>query len=76
MALGLEKYKVGYELHCGEKELAYFCILEYVPVYGYIFSQIAVECTPKIKVVRFRNDSWVRTAWSDNLCQSIHIHGK
>ena len=28
MGQDLEKYKVGYELHCGEKELAFFCILE------------------------------------------------
>ena len=36
MAQGSVKYKVGYELHCGEKELAFFCILVYVPFYVYI----------------------------------------
>ena len=78
MAQGLEKYKVGYEMHCGEKELASFRIQfvpfpEYVPFYVYIFSQIIVEffflhsfaSRPLFPSVRFRNDSCVRNAWSD-----------
>ena len=82
MAQGLVKYKVGYELHCGEKELAFFCILVYVPFYVYIlfFLKLLLNVIDfsfwihllrdffsvrKKKNVRFRNDSWVRNAWSD-----------
>ena len=52
MAQGLEKYKVGYEMHCGEKERASFSI-QYVPFSEYVHFYVYIFLNLQLNVIDF-----------------------